>query len=113
MYIGSTETPFKQWVANYLTSLRHEKYENSTELSKYVWKLKREGKTFQINWSTHVLRRALAYSSLSEHYDLCLMEKMTILSADRSLLLNERSDLVSKCHHQNKFFLLNFTGAVT
>ena len=43
-HISSTETPFKQRLANHLTSFRHERYENSTELSKHVWKLKREGK---------------------------------------------------------------------
>ena len=47
-YIGLTEPPFKQRYANHLTSIRHEKYENSTELSKYVWELKRRQEDFSV-----------------------------------------------------------------
>ena len=111
VYIGSTETPFKQRYANHLMSFRYERYRNQTELSKYIWGLKRDGKTFRVRWD--VLRRAPAYSCLSKRCDLCLTEKLMILSADRSTLLNKRSELVSKCRHQNKFCLSNFVGGVT
>ena len=98
IYIGSTETPFKQRLANHLMSFRHERYENSTELLKHVWKLKREGETFHISW--RILRRASAYSSLSKRCNLCLTEKLMILHADKSTLLDKRSELVSKWRHQ-------------
>ena len=110
-YIGSTETPFKQWLVNHLTSFRHDRYENSIELSKHVWKLKREGKTFRM--SGRILRKASANSSLSKQCNLCLTKKLIILSADKTTLLNKRSQLVSKCCHQNKFSLLSFGRAVT
>ena len=42
VYIGSCETPFKHRYTNHLMSFRHEKYGNRTELSKYIWSLKRE-----------------------------------------------------------------------
>ena len=48
-YIGSTETHSKQLLANHLTGFRHERCENSTELSKHFLKLKRDGKTFSIS----------------------------------------------------------------
>ena len=48
-YIGSTETSFKQPFVNHLTNFKHERYANNTELLKYIWKLKREGKIFRIN----------------------------------------------------------------
>ena len=111
IYIGSTEILFKQQLANHLTSFKYKKYENRTELSTYIWKLKHKGETFRISWS--ILRRASAYSSLSKRCNLCLMEKLMILSEDRSTLLNKRSELVSKCRHQNKFALSNFVSAVT
>ena len=111
VYIGSAETPFKQRYANHLMSFRHDRYENQTELSKYIWRLKREGKGFNVDWD--ILRRAPAYSSLSKRCDLCLTEKLMILSADKSSLLNKRSEIVSKCRHQNKFYLSNFVGGVT
>ena len=40
--IGSTETPFKQRLVNHKMSFRHERYENSTELSKHVCVTERE-----------------------------------------------------------------------
>ena len=111
VYIGSTETSFKQRYANHLTSFRHEKHEHRTELSKYIWKLKREGKIFRVSWD--ILKRAFAYSCVSKRCDLCLTEKLMILSADKPTLLNKRSEIISKCRHQNKFCLSKFVGAVT
>ena len=111
IYIGSTETPFKDRYANHLMSFRHEKYGNRTELSKYIWDLKLEGKIFRVSWD--ILRKAPAYSNLSKRCDLCLTEKLMIISADKSTLLNKRSELISKCRHQNKFYLSNFVGGVT
>ena len=111
VYIGSTETPFKQRYANHLMSFRHERYKNRTELSKYIWDLKREGKTFRVGWD--ILRKTPAYSNLSKRCDLCLTEKLMIISADKSTLLNRRSEIISKCRHENKFYLSNFVGGVT
>ena len=111
VYIGSTETSFKQRYSNHLLSFRRERYGNQTELSKYIWSLKREDNNFRVRWE--VLRRAPAYSCLSKRCDLCLTEKLMILSADKSTLLNKRSEIISKCRHQNKFCLSNFVGGVT
>ena len=41
-YIGLTSTIFKERHNNHNKSFNHEKYENETELSKYVWKLKKK-----------------------------------------------------------------------
>ena len=108
VYIGSTETPFKHRYTNHLRSFRHEKYWNRTKLSKYIWNLKREGKNFRVNWN--ILRKAPAYSNLSKRCDHCLTEKLMIISADKSTLLNKRSELISKWRHQTKFYLSNFVG---
>ena len=111
VYIGSTETSFKQRYANHLMSFRKERYENQTELSKHIWSLKRDGNNFRVRWE--VLRKAPAYSCLSKRCDLCLTEKLMILSADKSVLLNKRSEIISKCRHQNKFCLSKFVGGIT
>ena len=110
-YIGSTETPFKPRYTKHLMSFRHEKYGNRTELSKYMWSPKREGKIFRVNWD--ILRKAPVYSNLSKRCDLCLTEKFMIISADKSTLLNKRSELISKCRHPKKFYLSNFVGGIT
>ena len=60
-YIGLSEPPFKQRYANHKTSFRYEKYENSTELSKYMWETKRDRQDFTISWS--IVDRARAYNN--------------------------------------------------
>ena len=111
VYIGSTETSFKQRYVNHLMSFGKERYENQTELSKYIWSLKRDGNNFRVRWE--ILRKAPAYSRLSKQCDLCLTEKLMILSADKSVSLNKRSEIISKCQHQNKFFPSKFVGGIT
>ena len=102
---------FKQRYYNHQLSLRDKKYRSSTELSKYAWKLKESNKVHSINWS--IYRRAAAYTNNSKRYNLCLAEKLAIIRTDKSLSLNKRSELVTKCRHENKFYLCNFTPTVT
>ena len=40
IYLGVTETHFKECFGNHTPDFKHPKYRNSTELSKYVWELK-------------------------------------------------------------------------
>ena len=44
--------------------------------------------------------------------NLCLAEKLEIIKADKKRLLNKRTELVSKCRHENRFYLCNFPPAV-
>ena len=105
-YIGLTEQTFKTRYNNHTSTFRHEKHENSTELSKYIWKLKRSGKGYKINWS--ISQRARAYSNETKQCDLCLTEKLHIINADKQKTLNKRTELISKCRHENKFYICNF-----
>ena len=107
IYIGLSETPFKARHANHLTSMRHEKYKNSTELAKHVWELKSEGKPLTITWK--VREKSRSYRCESKKCNLCTAEKFHILTTPKKLLLNKRSEMVSKCRHENKFRLANFT----
>ena len=49
-YIGLTATTFKSRWAGHKTSFKHQKHQNSTTLSQYIWKLKNEQKTFTLTW---------------------------------------------------------------
>ena len=93
VYIGLTEHPFKQRYSNHMQSIRHEKYGNSTKLSKYVWQLKKAGKKFKITWSIN--RRAQAYSNITKRCNLCLIEKLSIINADNPNTFNKRPALFS------------------
>jgi hypothetical protein len=99
-YIGMTGNTFKKRLYNHNKSLNNVIYRNNTELSKYVWNLKEKQQDFTINWS--ILKRAC---------NLCLQEKLCILKADKSNLLNRRRELFSKCVHQKRFLAGKFERA--
>ena len=58
------------------------------------------------------MRRAAPYSNISKRCNLCLAEKLEIAWAIKTRSLNKRSELVSKCRHENKFYLCNFARKV-
>ena len=104
-YIGLTEGTFKQRFNQHKVTFRHRKYINSTELSKYIWHLKDNCINFDIKWS--IIARAKPYSNKTKRCDLCLTEKLMIINSHSNNLLNKRSELISKCRHENKFYLRN------
>ena len=106
-YIGLTEGTFKQRYTQHKLSFRNRNYSNSTELSKHIWTLKDSNTNFTINWS--ILASAPAYSNKSKRCHLCLTEKLYLTRAKKPSLLNKRTELISKCRHENKFYLANFT----
>ena len=107
-YIGLTEGTFKQRYTQHKLSFRNRNYSNSTELSKHIWTLKDSNTNFTINWS--ILATAPAYSNKTKRCHLCLTEKLYLIRAKKPYLLNKRSELISKCRHENKFYLANFTS---
>ena len=101
-YIGLTEHSFKPRFTNHNQSFRHEKYSNSTELSKLIWKLKNSKTDYNITWK--VLQSSIPYKIGGSKCDLCLSEKLHIIKASY-LIMNKRTELISKCRHKNKFSL--------
>ena len=104
-YIGLTEGTFKQRYTQHKSTFTHRKLSNSTELSKYIWQLKDSNTSFTTKWS--IIARARPYHNSSKRCDLCLAEKLHIIKRSNNNLLNRRSELVSKCRHENKFYLKN------
>ena len=49
-YFGLTDNTFKEKHSNHNRDFKHEKYENSTELAKYIWQLKRDSIRFSVKW---------------------------------------------------------------
>ena len=98
-FIASSVSSFSK------TCLPNKKYAHSTALSKYVWDCKDKIKqTPEISWK--IVKSAPAYTNTSKRCVLCLEEKMTIITyPDQEKLLNKRSELISKCRHENKFLL--------
>ena len=104
-YIGLAETTFKERYNNHKKDIKHEKYKNSTELTKYIWSLKNQNHTYSINWK--ILSKVYGNAN-TKMCNLCTSEKLLIIeSIDDDNLLNKRSEFVSKCRHINKFMLKN------
>ena len=104
-YIGLTEGIFKQRFTQHKLIFKNRKYASSTELSKYIWRLKDNDEEYNIKWT--VITTAIPYSNISKRCDLCLAEKLHIIKANYNTLLNKWSKLISKCRHVNKYLLLN------
>ena len=49
-YIGLADTAFKERYRNHTRDFRNQHYEKSTELSKYIWGLKKKGIEYTIHW---------------------------------------------------------------
>ena len=106
-YIGLCETPFKTRWANHKSSFNLEHKRKETELSKHIWNLKDKNVDYNITWK--ILKQTNSYSNTTKRCQLCLWEKYFIIMSDKSVTLNKRSELISKCRHSNKFLLKNFT----
>ena len=104
-YIGLTEGTFKQRYMQHKLSFRDRKYASCTELTKHIWKLKDNDENYKISWS--IISSASAYNNISKRCNLCLTEKLYIMKADKASILNKRTELISKCRHENKYSLVN------
>ena len=110
-YIGMTANSSKERYRNHIKSIEDRKYSNETELSKYIWDLKSKNQSFSIKWT--IVKRAAAYTSGAKRYNLCLQEKLCIMKARLKILLNKRSEIVSKCRHRNRFLISKTSHART
>ena len=85
-YIGMTEHTFKSRYNNHKMSFNYRKHAHDTVLSKYVWDLKDNNVKHLIKW--FILKRSTPYEGGSTRCNLCLAEKLSILTAEKSSLLN-------------------------
>ena len=86
-YYGLTENEFKSRCSNHKTAFR-DRNRNQSTLSSYIWKLKDRKIPRVVNWS--IKARGHPFSSGGRSCDLCLTEKLVILTADQNSMLNKR-----------------------
>ena len=74
----------------------------------YVWKQKqRHNITPTLTWYT--VKSVQSYSNITKSSMLCLHDKLEFLTyPNQDELLNERSEIVSRCRHINKHLLSNY-----
>ena len=98
------ETTFKKRYANHQKSFKTLTYENETELSNEVLRLKKSNFIPQVSWK--IVKKCSSYNRTNYKCNLCLSEKLEIALYKENNLLNSRSELISKCWHLNKHILL-------
>ena len=106
--MGLTEGQFKTRYNNHKASFKNEKTKNSTELSKYIWRLKEEDKEYKLDWA--VIGRAQPYSNRTKKCNLCNLEKYFIMYEKNMSSLNSRTEITSGCRHARKVKLANLQG---
>ena len=106
-YIGSTATTFKERLGNHKSDCKLEHRRHATKLSGYVWELK--DMRIKPALSYKIKETAPAYSPVTDKCRLCLLEKLEIMLADEKKYINDRSELLAKCRHANKFMLSGVT----
>ena len=102
IYVGQAGNTFKERFNNHLSSLKHRKFANSTELSKCVWNLTDSNIQYTLNWSK--MASAPTYKPSTGKCNLCNLEKTLILFSKEELL-NSRNEIMNKCRHRNKYLL--------
>ena len=104
-YIGLTENTFKTRYANHTQSFKNDKHINDTELSKYVWALKKENIEYIISW--RIEQHCPSYSNATKRCPLCTTEIFIILCENEKATLNKRTEIMSTCRHRRKLLLCN------
>ena len=100
-YLGCTNN-FKTRYRNHKKSLNLEIHKNESDLSKFVWRMRQEGRNISVKWE--VVRRVPSYKSGGKYCCLCALEKVMILKENETnvKLLNGRIEVCKKCPHQVK-----------
>ena len=62
-------------------------------------------KEHNIEWA--IITSVPTYNNIKKRCNLCLEEKLHILRTKDMTLQNKKSDIVSKCRHENKYYLMN------
>ena len=86
-YTRVTENTFKDRLYKHRNSFRYESKNNSSELSKHVWEVRKKGiLTDNLKFTWSLLERVTAHINGSDRCNLCLTEKFNIISSQAKLL---------------------------
>ena len=101
-YVGATHD-FKERYYGHRSSFNLEASRTSTTLSKFVWKMKDEGRQYSIKW--RIIDRGAAYRPAAKRCNLCLKEKYWIIFHPEMASLNDHSEIWRPCMHRHSTFL--------
>ena len=98
---------FKFRYANHKSTFKNENHKQSTTISSYYWDLKRQNKNPKVTFS--IMRIVKSFTPETRVCGLCTAEKLAILKADPRIIVNTRSELLSRCRHKRRFLLESIT----
>ena len=100
-YRGLCSTTFKARWAVHKQHFNNREHMNKCELAKYVWHLKDNGKTFDVQW--RILKKVNG-RLVGGACKLCTSEKLLIIEhPNKDRLLN--ANCIQKCRHDAKYLL--------
>ena len=107
-YIRLSQDEWKKHYYNHRKPFQNQLYQSETMLSSYLWETKRAiNEVPSLKWS--IITVLPGYSNIKKCCQLCLYEKYAIIAyPDPQNLLNKRSEIMSKCPHQQNFLLSNY-----
>ena len=108
VYLGVAEDDWKQRIYCHKKWIKNKSYRNDTTLSSSLLDLKEKHNVFPtLTWSFG--KSVPGYSNISKRCLLCLIEKVLIATYENpEEMLNKKSKLMAKCHHNNKLLLSNY-----
>ena len=102
-YFDLTETTFNERYNNHKRDVKHIKYQNNTELTKYIWNLKNNNNKHSIQWK--VIDKVYVNTNLAMR-KFCLTKRLRIINHINDMnILHKKSELINNCRHLNKFLL--------
>ena len=102
-YYGCTAGPLKSRIDKHTHSFSNPVKEHETTLSTHVWERRRQGFDPKVKYRT--VRKAQAYTASTGHCNLCLQEKVTIVTSSKEGMLNSKNEIMGKCRHRTKHLL--------
>ena len=86
-------------------------YKHDAKLSTECWNLRTTQLNPRVSWKIKGIYKS--YNSTSKRCNLYLTEKREILDKPAKNLLNKRSEIISKCRHNNKYRLKILASSMT
>ena len=83
---------------------------NDSKLSVEYWNLKAGNSNPNVRWA--VKNQISAYNPESKRCSHCLNQELEIFEDKKSNLLSKKSEIISKCHYQNKYILRTLTSKI-
>ena len=95
----------------FITTRNHFKIEVTKRSFQIHWRqLKGKSENYNVRWKLSIY--ATLYKCGTRNCDLCQTEKYVIARANQEHLLNKRTEIISKCHHRNKYLIKKLSNVV-